>query len=487
MPRITKGQASLLLPIVAVVVVATAIELPRYIATQHGVWLIDFKAFYCAASAVAHGSDPYLTEPLYACESTRAANGVLFQAGDNIAIPSPLPPYAIAAFIPFSMLPFETAAYVWLALLLAAFSIAVFALQRITGMGYATLIAATALSNGVFPFTLGQISPIAVASVSLCALFLQQRRYAAAAIASAVGMIEPHIGLPVCISLCVWSPRSRLALLISGSILVILSLVSVGLSTNVEYFSQVLPAHIFSELAYHLQYSLSAILYQMGTAPSTAIRLGELSYLLMTVLGVATAGVLAKRSKDDAFVAAIPAAFVMLGGTFLHSCQISAAVPAALVLLAGRIKRSGALAVAALLLAIPWEFTVRTAYFVPLACAFVAWLAWRLFGRSVSAALAASLAAALFAIADNILIQKWMTPEIPPHALQLNPHDLAEVGWAIAVQAQYASHNPGLWLGMAPTVIGIVLLVSGSLQLAWLKPTISPLEAECSSPAPILT
>jgi hypothetical protein len=205
----------------------------------------------------------------------------------------------------------------------------------------------------------------------------------------------------------------------------------------------------------------------------------------MTLLGVATAGILAKRLNDDAFVAAIPAAFVVLGGTFLHSGQISAAIPAAL-LLAGHVKRSRTLLFAAVLLAIPWEPIIRTADFVPLACAGVAWLVWRFFNGNVAVALGAALASASFGIADNALIQRWMKADTLPQGLQLNPHDLAEVGWSIAVHAQYATHNPGIWLSMAPTVIGVFLLVLGASLVAWSKLPPDELEVGCTSPSPIL-
>ena len=72
----------------------------------------DFRAFYCAGAAVAQHANPYLEEPLRSCEQNAGppAEPAFLRP---VALPAPLPPYALALFVPFARLPFPAAALLY--------------------------------------------------------------------------------------------------------------------------------------------------------------------------------------------------------------------------------------------------------------------------------------------------------------------------------------------------------------------------------------
>jgi hypothetical protein len=96
----------------------------------------------------------------------------------------------------------------------------------------------------------------------------------------------------------------------------------------------------------------------------------------MLILGTIVAGRVARTTGNRAFLACIPPAFAVFGGTFIHVTQIAAAIPAAILLAAyaGKAERT-AIVAALLLLAVPWGWVVSpvvlVAPFLP-----VAYLAW---------------------------------------------------------------------------------------------------------------
>lgn len=67
-------------------------------------FLRDFRAFYCGGHVLMMGSDPYRVQPLLACENTVVAG-----SESGVAIPAPLPGYALATFALFALLPYTVA------------------------------------------------------------------------------------------------------------------------------------------------------------------------------------------------------------------------------------------------------------------------------------------------------------------------------------------------------------------------------------------
>ena len=139
-----------------------------------------------------------------------------------------MPPYALAPFALLSRLPYPAAAGLWAVTLLFALGVSVAAMRRATALPWSALVAAFVLGDGYASIALGQIAPLAIAGLTLAAMFAGERRDAAAGWAAALSMLEPHVGLPACIALFVWRGGSRLPLALAGLTCVALSLLLVG-------------------------------------------------------------------------------------------------------------------------------------------------------------------------------------------------------------------------------------------------------------------
>lgn len=273
-------------------------------------------------------------------------------------------------------------------------------------------------------------------------------------------MIEPHLGLPLCVALALWAPATRLTLAVAAVALAALSLVALGFPTNLEYFTSVLPAHALSEVARDTQFSLTAVLATLGAPQLLAVRAGMLWYALMIGIGVTVAGVLAKKTANYALLACVPPAFAVFGGTFIHITQMAAALPAAVLLPVYTQSKSRALAVAALLLlAVPWLWAVAPtlilAPFVP-----VAYLAWQYWARNARITLLAAIAAALLLWGLSSLAAG------APHALHglhggapaIDPR-FAEAGWSAFTQKS-TTNTIAAWMLRIPTWGGLALVLA---------------------------
>ncbi len=237
----------------------------------------DFRAFYCAARVASHGARS-VSHRAPARRARRASAPRLFFAKNpGVTIPAPLPGYAIAALVPLSVLPFAAAATIWSLLLLAAW--------------LACIVALCAVRTSAVGDRVGGVRAVAGCGIAAARrgrarrprLHLPRRllRVAGPACArprsaGAGAMIEPHLGLPVCIALAVWMPATRVALAMAFGALAALSFAVLGAATNVEYFTSVLPAHALSELGRDTQFSLTAVLAGAGLAPGAAVRAGSL-------------------------------------------------------------------------------------------------------------------------------------------------------------------------------------------------------------------
>ncbi|MDB5095126.1 MAG: hypothetical protein JWO85_3227 [Candidatus Eremiobacteraeota bacterium] len=289
--------------------------------------MTDFPAFYCGARIAAAGGDPARAEPLRTCEHAHGAGG-LYRFRE-LAVPDPLPPYAIALFEPLARLPYDVAAWIWKGVLAASFVVAVLALRRLTKLPWMALIASLAMIDGLVSFSLGQLVPVVVAALCVCAVAFEERRWGVAAAAGALTMIEPTIGLPACLALA-WSPARRWVAGF-GVVFAGLSLVTMPLATIVRYFSSVLPEHARSEVANFDQYSATWLLHALGASPTAALAFGTISYFALLVAGLAAAARIRAAGGRPAFTVLLPVAAAMLGGTFVHVTQIAAALPAALL------------------------------------------------------------------------------------------------------------------------------------------------------------
>ena len=293
-------------------------------------FLIDFRAFYCAGAALDAGADPYRAEPLRSCE---VAAWEAFPAGyPEVAVPAPLPGYALAPFALLARLPYGVAAALWECALVAAFAGSALLLTGLCRLRAPVVWAALLLSVGLVSGFLGQLVPFSLLALCLCARAVEDERPRLAALAAAASLIEPHFGFPVCLGLALWMPRARLPLALLAGGAALLSFGLLGFERNLEYVRDVLPAHLASEVTNEEQYSLTHLLSLAGVPDALAIRLGTLSYAVTVALGALLGGKLVRRGAPASLYVLVPAAFAPLAGSFVHLQQMAFVIPALLVL-----------------------------------------------------------------------------------------------------------------------------------------------------------
>lgn len=274
------------------------VAVSRYVSTV--ATFDDFRAFYCAGAAAHAGGDPYSAEPLHRCELATMPPALRAHWHD-VVIPAPLPPYAIALFAGLSLLPFSVAAFLWTLTSIAALVATVLALRSMTRLSGAGILFAIALPVFGASIMLGQTAPAVIAAVTLCAWCMTRGKVSGAAVAAAIALLDPRVGLAVCVSLLLWAPTIRLRLLLAVCIVAAVSL-AFGSHLNAEYLTAVLPAHQLSEAASFEQYSLTAIIYAFGAPLKAAALVGSLSFLVMLFAGVAAARACSLRYADNGFL-----------------------------------------------------------------------------------------------------------------------------------------------------------------------------------------
>ncbi|HKU80921.1 MAG TPA: hypothetical protein VJP76_02035, partial [Candidatus Tumulicola sp.] len=309
----------------------------------------SFKAFYCAGESLLHGRDPYEVEPLRACEH-RIAPGEL---PPYAVEPAPLPGYALAPWAALAALPFEVARAVFAVTLAAALVVTAAAIASIASLDVVA-VALALLAMWYLNLAFGEIPPIAVAGVAFSALMLRRQRPWGVAAGAAVAAIEPHLALPLWLSLALFVPRVRVPLALTGLGLVLLDLAAGGPRLAWEFATVALPAQAASEVFAADQFSLTHLAAMAGSVPTLALLAGTLSYALMIALGL-IAGCRLSGGRAPEYLALVPPAFVLVGGTFVHDLQFLAALPLALVWLARSRPPIWPAALAAALLAVSWS------------------------------------------------------------------------------------------------------------------------------------
>jgi hypothetical protein len=208
--------------------------------------LYDFAEFYCAGAALDAGADPYRYEPLHRCEHA-VDTGSIYRNDPARVTPAPLPPYDFPPFMLAARLSYGTARQFDAVAIVAA------VIAAIVAMGALVPLEATALAMllpaGYVLLNAGQVVPFALAALVFCGLALARGRDAFAGVLGALVTVEPHLGLPVCIALLLWLPRSRAPLVATAVVLLAIGASTVGIATTFEYVSRVLPAQAAAEIA----------------------------------------------------------------------------------------------------------------------------------------------------------------------------------------------------------------------------------------------
>jgi hypothetical protein len=437
---------------------------PRYFAR-------DFNAFYCAGKVVRSHADPYRAEPLGACERA-PKQAPFYTVPSGVALPAPLPPYDLLAFSWLALLPYELAGTLWLLAIVAALVVTIEAMHRITQLPRSLLWLVFGPIDGWSAVLLGEVAPLAVASLALAMLALREGRPRLAAGLVVVSLCEPHVGIAPLLALFVCVPRTRIPLVFASLALAAISFASVGTVTAFQYAHEVLPAHAFSEIESTRQLSLTAVLHSLGFSNATALSLGSISYALMLLAGVATAKRLSGRDPSDVLIIAAPAAFVLVGGVFIHAIQMPAALPAALVAytrVEGRLK--SIIGVAIVGIAVPWMSFLAFGIELPYIAFLTGLLSFRLLNLSPRVAIAVGLAAACFVFGLEFAMASG--PPYPPAGPlpPIVPHDLAEVSWGQNVRAISAIDRSIFNLARVPTWLAVSLLALALSSVSRAQPS----------------
>lgn len=435
---------------------------------------LDFRVVYCGAEAVRTGHDPYTVEPLRACE-----HRVGQEPGepDWAVTPLPLPGYAIALFVPLSLLPFVAAKALWALSLVLAFALAaacVAAILRAPSLGVAAIFAPT-IGFGI-NLHYGEPVPLAIGALCAAAYALERGAYRCAVVLAVLASVEPHVALPAILGLALLVPQARAPLafaLLAGAGL---SLATLGVGSNLEYFTTLLPTHAQAELLARDQFGLSRFLALAGVPARSSLLLGSLCYALTTAYGLIAARRLVATFARPAFAVLFPVAAAMLGGTFVHDVQIAAALPAA-VLLA---PYSPLARVAIALLVVDWTEWWRTQAMPAVAAAAgtaavafpaerVRALAWLVAAPAISVVLLLAVARVPDSPVGSASVQRAAMVAAPPGAVEaLTPNDSASRAWALRIAlepgwkeitARDVADKLPLWFALA-----LLLIAGGSAR-----------------------
>ena len=473
--------------VVAAVVAAGLLALLFYFArdAHNGRVYLERNAFnwdiwYCGAEAVAQHRDPYLVEPLRACE--HRVRGPAF--GNHwkpwVVIPMPLPGYSLALLWPLFTLPFLVAKAVWIGVALAALLATAWLGARLTRLSFPAVLLIFAPTVGVVNVVYGGLEPIGILALCAAAFALERNRPAFAGALSALACIEPHLGFPAVVAMLILVPRSRVAIVLTGGAFALGTVALLGWPTVLEYVGGVLPAQSSGEAVLSSeQYSLTHVLHLAGVTTKIATTLGSLSYVAAIALGAFAASRIRALYDRPAAIVLVPVALSFLGGLYVHNHEIIAALPGAL-LLATLPFRSRPLAVAAVaLLAFPWEFATRSLEIV--ACLAVC-TSILVLARERKPALRLALAS----IVPILFALGWSLADALPggtFALAARPETILAGDLATSAWTKFLLWTPGRsvetagslilkapwWLALLALTLAVIQLTIPPARIGWLR------------------
>lgn len=438
----------------------------------------DFQAFYCAGAAVRAHADPYKTQPLGACEH-RYTDGTYAALPPDVVLPAPQPGYDMAAFAALSALPFDRAKALWGALLAIALTSAIVCTFAATRAPLGTVIAAFLCSLVLPALAFGELFALFAAAACAAMYLASREKWNACAVAAALSLVEPHLGLPLCLALAFWKPQTRAALALSLCALFAIATATLGAAANLEYATVILPLHALAELSSDAQLSLSAVLHAVGLRDAVAVQLGTLSYILAGAAGIRLAGVLAARFGENAFVVAVPAAFATIGGTFMHVTEVFAAAPLALLLLE-RVAAARTFVTACLvLLAVPWFIAVEPGNALALAV-LGALAAFYLVWEREQPRLAAALAAGALTFFVLFAAPSFGAGKLPrtPAPVAITAATYPQTSWRAWNDRALSGGSATVWLLRGLSWTGLLLLACGAVAFSRRDAALSPAPAQ---------
>jgi hypothetical protein len=339
----------------------------------------DFAPFYCSGAVMLAHGDPYSSRDLASCGGRRGY-ALAYVPPTQRFEPAPLPGYDVSLFALFALLPYRVAALLWFAVSALVLLAGVAAMSAITRAPPIVAYASIAVLGAFYDLDWGQLPPIAIGAVAVAGWCVEQRRYWSAGFVAALSLIEPNIGVPAVLAICIWLPQARLATLAATAFLAICTLPAVGTAGDALYIQRIVPLQADAEAPNAIQYSATWILHVLGMNDSLALRVGSWQYLAMVALGCAIAPRVARFSGSPAAIVYLPPALAVIGGPYVHIFQMLAVVPILLLLAertVGRLRPAFWLAL--VLVALSWKWNVLRPFFVlpALAVCVMTWEAMR--------------------------------------------------------------------------------------------------------------
>jgi hypothetical protein len=432
---------------------------------------VDAKAFYCAGQALDAGRDPYLNASLSACENGLHTLHLRDWPGSqNIVVPVPFPPLALAPFALLALLPFGAAIVLWTGLNIVAAAWGAELLRRtlpsLTAPFVGVAVVVSVLPAGI---RLGQPSGIVFLAIVAAGLALRGGARAGLFGWPAVAVLQPHVAVPLFAALLVAPLRTaRWAVVAVVGALLALSVLLAG-RLSLEYVLRVLPAHAGANLVDSSQLALPSALAAAGVVPHAALAIGDATYAAVVVIGLIVAVRIAELSARPEALAWIATMFGTIAAPHLHTQQLCCALPGALLLCAlgtapvlTRIATYG--------VAIPWV-TLLTFTWGPgfaLATALGAWRRPSPRRLIALAGLGGGLCALLIGLA---LVLTHLDHPLHPIAVAKPPAQaLAEVTWAIGIAVDSAAFRTATLPARAMTWAAELALLVVALAAARLLP-----------------
>lgn len=458
----------------AIVACCAVVAIQCFFVARQRALMGDFQAFYCAGKVLLARQNPYAAGPIRACESPAEPYG-LHHTDPGVSEPAPYPGYAIAAFVPFAMLPFVAACLLWFALLCAALLAAAVELSAISARPIEGTLALLACGFGIAVLPYGELPPIVLAAMLLAMRFLRTSRFWHAALALSVAALLPHIALAMWVAAFAWERRMRIPLLACGSCIVAVDVAAGGFPIASSYIFTVLPQHAQSEVGYIMQYGLTWIAFALGAPVSGAVLAGKVSYAVMLVAGVVLGGRLSRRFNDRSWIVAIPVCFIVIGGPFVHYTDVLLAIPAGVLLWSRSGGRIRAVAAAGLLaIVFPWLWAPQPWIVFP-TTAFGLLIALLFFGWTPRTALRTACVPMLVC-ACILVVAAREGPQIARHVAAA-PLDLslAQASWAAKIRSGLVSTGIVWWIAKLPTWLGLLALAASGALLLPEKHRVTPI------------
>ncbi|MBV8636602.1 MAG: hypothetical protein JO322_00830 [Candidatus Eremiobacteraeota bacterium] len=408
----------------------------------------DFRAFYCAGELARTGAFSYSETALAPCEQRRMG-AAFFTALPGVAYPAPLPGYAVAAFIPLSLMNFTSATILWYAItMLAALLVAaMLALLRVASFDAAVM--ALAIPFGLVLIPVGELPWVALAGIAMLAVGTARSVRSLRIIGFICACSQPQIALAVLVALAALGRRYVIEAVSVVVALCCLSFITIGSHANIEYVTRFLPSHVAAETIRAQQYGVPWIVFQLGNSIMVAQWAGRIAFAIALVATFFYARALARRG-DLTGACVIGPALALLGGPFVHEDHLVCAIPAALWL-ASRQSAFGVFA--AIVLALPVESLFAQPVLL-LAVPMVSASLTHAYVGKVRAALYAALGTTAYAACIAIAAARFgliLEPALPSAhgiwASYVAQHDVVK-GWVI-----WLVKTP-VWLALASVAIG---------------------------------